>query len=62
MNPKDENKVIGLGKLNEVSNSSWECRVSKKDKEAQRKQMGLEEVNELKEVWKERNSIPMGSI
>ena len=42
MNPKDENKVIGLGKLNEVSNSSWECRVSKKDKEAQRKQMGQE--------------------
>ena len=40
MNPKDENEVIGLGKSNEVSNSPWECRVSKRDKEAQRKQMG----------------------
>ena len=42
MNPNDKNKVIEPGKLNEVSNSSWECRVSKKDKEAQRKQMGQE--------------------
>ena len=39
MNPKDENEVIRLGKRNEVSNSPWECRVSKRDKEAQRKQM-----------------------
>ena len=40
MNSKDENEVIGTGKPNEVSNSSWECKVSKRDKEAQRKQMG----------------------
>ena len=40
MNPKDENKVIGPEKLNEVSKSSWECRVSKRAKEAQRMQMG----------------------
>ena len=40
MNPKDENEVIGSGKPNEVSNSPWECRVSKRDEEAQRKQMG----------------------
>ena len=40
MNPKDENKVIGLGKPNEVSKSPWECRISKSAKEAQRKQMG----------------------
>ena len=40
MNPKDENEVIGLGKSNEVSNSPWECRVSKRDEEAQRKKMG----------------------
>ena len=40
MNPKDENEVIRLGKPNEVSNNSWECRVSKRDEEAQKKQMG----------------------
>ena len=40
MNPKNENEVIGPGKSNEVSNSPWECRVSKKDEEAQRKQNG----------------------
>ena len=40
MNPKDGNEVIGLGKPNEVSNSPWECRVSKRDEEAQRKQTG----------------------
>ena len=40
MNSKDENEVIGTGKPNEVSNSSWECKVSKRDKESQRKQMG----------------------
>ena len=40
MNRKDENKIIGPGKPNEVSNSPWECKVSKRDKEAQRKQMG----------------------
>ena len=40
MNPKDENEVIGLGKPNEVSNSPWECKVSKRDEEAQRKQTG----------------------
>ena len=40
MNPKDENKVIGLGKPNEVSKSPWECKVSKGAKEAQRKQVG----------------------
>ena len=40
MNPKDENEVIGPGKSNEVSNGPWECRVSKRDEEAQRKQMG----------------------
>ena len=40
MNPEDENEVIGLGKPNEVSNSPWECRVSKRDEKAQRKQMG----------------------
>ena len=40
MNPKDENEVIGSGKSNEVSNSSWECRVSKRNEEAQRKQTG----------------------
>ena len=40
INPKDENKVIGLGKRNEVSKSQWECRVTKRAKEAQRKQVG----------------------
>ena len=40
MNPKDENEVIGSRKSNEVSNSLWECRVSKRDEEAQRKQTG----------------------
>ena len=40
MNSKDENEVIGPGKSNEVSNSPWECRVSKRDEKAQRKQTG----------------------
>ena len=40
MNPVDENEVIGPRKPNEVSNNSWECRVSKRNEEAQRKQMG----------------------
>ena len=40
MNLKDENKIIGSGKPNEVSKSLWECRISKMAKEAQRKQMG----------------------
>ena len=40
MNPKNENEVIGPRKSNEVSNGPWECRVSKRDEEAQRKQMG----------------------
>ena len=40
MNPKKENEVIGPRNSNEVSNSSWECKVSKRDKESQRKQMG----------------------
>ena len=40
MNPKGENKVIRSRKSNEVSKSSWECRISKRVKEAQRKQMG----------------------
>ena len=38
MNPKDENEIIGPRKSNEVSNSPWECRVSKRDEETQRKQ------------------------
>ena len=38
MNLKDENEVIRLGKRNEVNNSPWECRVNKRDEEAQRKQ------------------------
>ena len=46
MNPKDENKVIGLGKPNEVSKSPWECRISKRAKEAQRKQMGQGRLRE----------------
>ena len=40
MNPKDENEEIGPGKPNEVSKSPWEYRFSKRDKEAQRNQMG----------------------
>jgi len=40
MNPKDENKIIGPGNPNEVNKSPWECKVSKKAKEAQRKLMG----------------------
>ena len=40
MNPKDENEVIVPGKPNEISNSLWECRVSKKDEKVQRKQTG----------------------
>ena len=40
MNSKDGIEVIGLGKSSEVSNSPWECRVSKKDEEVQRKQTG----------------------
>ena len=40
MNPKDENEIIGPRKSNEVSNSPWECRVSKRDEETQRKQTG----------------------
>ena len=39
MNPKDKKEVIGPGKSNEVSNSPWEYRVSKRDEEAKRKQM-----------------------
>ena len=39
MNPKDENEVIGLNKSNEVSNSPWECKISKRDEEVQKKQM-----------------------
>ena len=35
-----ENKVIESGKPNRVSKNPWECRVSKRVKEAQRKQMG----------------------
>ena len=42
MNPKDENKVIESGKPNEVSKNPWECRVSKRAEEVQRKQMGQE--------------------
>ena len=38
MNLKDENEVIGPRKSNEVSNNPWECRVSKRDEETQRKQ------------------------
>ena len=40
MNPKDENEVTEPRKSNEVSHSPWECRVSKKDEEVERKQMG----------------------
>ena len=40
INPKDENAEIGSGKPNEVSKSPWEYGFSKRDKEAQRKQMG----------------------
>jgi len=40
MNPKDENKVIEPGKPNEISKSPWECKISKRAKEAQRKSMG----------------------
>ena len=40
MNPKDENKFIGSGKPNEVSKSPWECKISKRAKEAQRKASG----------------------
>ena len=42
MNPKDENKVIESGKPNEVSKNPWECRVSKRTEEVQRKKMGQE--------------------
>ena len=37
INLKDEYKVIGLGKPNEVSKSPWEYKVSKKTEEAQGK-------------------------
>ena len=40
INLKDDNKVIGPRKPNEVSKNPWECRISKRAKEAQRKQMG----------------------
>ena len=50
MNPKDENKVIGLGKSNEVSKSPWECRISKKVKEVQRKQMGKRSPREKRDT------------
>ena len=53
MNPKDVNEVIGLGKPNEVSNSPWECRVSKRDEKAQRKQMGQECPREKKKGTQE---------
>ena len=46
MNPKDENKVIGLGKPNEISKIPWECKVSKRAKEVQRKQMGQGSLRE----------------
>ena len=39
MNPKDKNEVIGSEKPNKVGNNPWKCRVSKRDEEAQRKQM-----------------------
>ena len=45
MNPKDENKVIGSGKPNEVNKSPWECKISKRAKETQ-KQMGQECLRE----------------
>ena len=40
MNPKDENKVIGPRKSNEVSNSPWECRVIKKGQGSPKKASG----------------------
>ena len=40
MKPKDEYEVIGSEKLNEVSKSPWEYKVSKRAAEAQGKQMG----------------------
>ena len=40
MNPKNENKVIGLEKPNEVSKSPWECRVSKKGQGSPKKANG----------------------
>ena len=52
MNPKDENEVIGSGKSNKVSNGPWECRVSKKDEEAQRKQTGQVCLREKKKKKK----------
>ena len=40
MKPKDKYEVIGVGKPNEVSKSSWEYKVSKRAEEPQGKQMG----------------------
>ena len=55
MNPKDENEEIGLGKPNEISNSPWECRVSKRSEEAQRKQMGKGCLREKKKQKRHRS-------
>ena len=51
MNPKDENEVIGSKKSNEVSNSPWECRVSKRDEETQRKQTGQDSSTLTQHVY-----------
>ena len=48
MNPKDEEKVIGLRKPNEVSKDPWEYRVRKMAKESQEKQMDQEWSRENK--------------
>ena len=40
MNPNDEYEVIGPGKLNEVSKSPWDYKVSKRAEEAQGRQVG----------------------
>ena len=55
MNPKGENEVIGPGKSNKVSNSPWECRVSKRNEEAQRKQMGKGCLREKKKQKRHRS-------
>ena len=40
INLKDEYKVIGLRKPNEISKNPWEYKVSKRVEETQGKQMG----------------------
>ena len=54
MNSKDGNEVIGLGKSSEVSNSPWECRVSK----GMRKPKGSKRAKDAQEKKQKEHRSP----